>query len=161
MHVVNLDPAAEQFEYPVSFDVRELVSLGDVMEELGLGPNGGLLACMEYLEENLHEWLGEELEVRGGFVSLRLGAWSLGGRGGKWLREEGEGECLGAAARGKEWRTGMGFCIVRRSLRLLLSKMTTGPHAMAGGCVMSLCSILLRGHSCLVPPLQAALLRSR
>lgn len=29
-------------------DIRELVSLDDVMEELGLGPNGGLLYCMEY-----------------------------------------------------------------------------------------------------------------
>lgn len=65
VHVVNLDPAAEQFQYPVSFDIRDLVSLEDVMEELGLGPNGGLLYCMEYLEENLHEWLGEELESYG------------------------------------------------------------------------------------------------
>lgn len=29
-------------------DIRELVSLEDVMEELGLGPNGGLVYCMEY-----------------------------------------------------------------------------------------------------------------
>lgn len=29
-------------------DVRELISLDDVMEELGLGPNGGLVYCMEY-----------------------------------------------------------------------------------------------------------------
>lgn len=29
-------------------DIRELVSLEDVMEELGLGPNGGLMYCMEY-----------------------------------------------------------------------------------------------------------------
>ncbi|XP_022041481.1 GPN-loop GTPase 3 [Helianthus annuus] len=38
------------------------ISLDDVMEELGLGPNGGLLYCMEHLEENLDEWLNEELE---------------------------------------------------------------------------------------------------
>ncbi|GFR41654.1 hypothetical protein Agub_g2396 [Astrephomene gubernaculifera] len=65
IHVVNLDPAAESFQYPVSLDVRDLVSLEDVVEELGLGPNGGLLYCMEYLEENLHEWLGTELEGYG------------------------------------------------------------------------------------------------
>ena len=29
-------------------DIRELISLDDVMEELGLGPNGGLVYCMEY-----------------------------------------------------------------------------------------------------------------
>lgn len=34
------DPAAEAFQYPVSFDIRDLVSLEDVVEELGLGPNG-------------------------------------------------------------------------------------------------------------------------
>lgn len=64
-HVVNLDPAAEQFSYPVAFDVRDLISLDDVMEELQLGPNGGLLYCMEYLEEHLEDWLGEELEGYG------------------------------------------------------------------------------------------------
>ena len=34
------DPAAESFAYPVSFDVRDLITLEDVMEELQLGPNG-------------------------------------------------------------------------------------------------------------------------
>ncbi|KAI3803713.1 hypothetical protein L1987_31873 [Smallanthus sonchifolius] len=62
IHIVNLDPAAENFDYPVAMDIRELISLDDVMEELGLGPNGGLLYCMEHLEENLDEWLSEELE---------------------------------------------------------------------------------------------------
>ena len=34
------DPAAEDFAYPVAFDVRDLITVEDVMEELGLGPNG-------------------------------------------------------------------------------------------------------------------------
>ncbi|KAL0585389.1 hypothetical protein ABG067_004921 [Albugo candida] len=55
-YVVNLDPAAEQFEYPVAFDIRDLISVEDVMEELGYGPNGGLVYCMEYLVQNL-DWL--------------------------------------------------------------------------------------------------------
>jgi hypothetical protein len=29
-------------------DIRELINLDDVMEELGLGPNGALMYCMEY-----------------------------------------------------------------------------------------------------------------
>ncbi|KAL7225030.1 hypothetical protein ACSBR1_020333 [Camellia fascicularis] len=62
IHIVNLDPAAEIFNYPVAMDIRELISLDDVMEELGLGPNGGLLYCMEHLEQNLDEWLTEELD---------------------------------------------------------------------------------------------------
>ncbi|KAF6256362.1 hypothetical protein COO60DRAFT_1640782 [Scenedesmus sp. NREL 46B-D3] len=65
IHCINLDPAAEAFAYPVSIDIRDLVSLEDVMAELQLGPNGGLLYCMEYMEENLEEWLGEELEGYG------------------------------------------------------------------------------------------------
>jgi len=55
--VVNLDPAAEAFQYRLDADVRDLVSLDDVCgdESLGLGPNGGLVHCMEYLEDNLEE----------------------------------------------------------------------------------------------------------
>lgn len=38
--VVHADPAAEEFQYPVSFDIRDLVTLEDVIEECALGPNG-------------------------------------------------------------------------------------------------------------------------
>ena len=34
------DPAAEEFKYPVSIDVRDLITLDDVMSEMQLGPNG-------------------------------------------------------------------------------------------------------------------------
>lgn len=64
-HVVNLDPAADAFHYEVAADVRELVSLSDVMEELSLGPNGGLLYCMEFLENRLDDWLSEALDCYG------------------------------------------------------------------------------------------------
>ena len=36
------------FSLTLLADIRELISLDDVMEELGLGPNGGLIYCMEY-----------------------------------------------------------------------------------------------------------------
>jgi len=58
--VVNLDPAADSFKYRCDVDVRDLISLDEVQEELKLGPNGGLVYCMEYLVENL-DWLVEEL----------------------------------------------------------------------------------------------------
>lgn len=47
--VVNLDPAAEYFDYNPLVDIRELIHLDDVMEddELRFGPNGGLVFCME------------------------------------------------------------------------------------------------------------------
>lgn len=47
IHLFNLDPAAENFEYEPTIDIRELISLGDVMEEMDLGPNGGLVYCFE------------------------------------------------------------------------------------------------------------------
>ncbi|WVZ60271.1 hypothetical protein U9M48_010321, partial [Paspalum notatum var. saurae] len=62
IHIVNLDPAAEHFNYPVDMDIRELISLDDVMEEIGLGPNGGLIYCMEHLEDSLDDWFDEQLE---------------------------------------------------------------------------------------------------
>jgi GPN-loop GTPase len=51
---VNLDPAAEEFAHPPDLDIKELISLEDVMEEMGLGPNGGLVYCFEFLLENLN-----------------------------------------------------------------------------------------------------------
>ncbi len=36
------------------------LSGGGLQEELGLGPNGGLVYCMDYLESNL-DWLREQL----------------------------------------------------------------------------------------------------
>ncbi|CAN6478218.1 unnamed protein product [Victoria cruziana] len=62
VHIVNLDPAAENFNYPVAMDIRELIALEDVMEMMGLGPNGALIYCMEHLEDNLDDWLEEELQ---------------------------------------------------------------------------------------------------
>ncbi|AAS54374.1 AGL117Cp [Eremothecium gossypii ATCC 10895] len=59
-HIVNLDPAAEASEYEFTVDIRDLISLDDVMEELSLGPNGSLVYCFEYLLENL-DWLDEEI----------------------------------------------------------------------------------------------------
>lgn len=60
-YYVNLDPAAEDFAYQPDLDIKDLISLEDVMEELGLGPNGGLIYCFDYLLENL-EWLTDPLE---------------------------------------------------------------------------------------------------
>lgn len=59
--VVNLDPAAEYFDYKPLADIKELIQLDDAMEdEFNFGPNGGLVFCMEYLIENA-TWLAEEL----------------------------------------------------------------------------------------------------
>ncbi|EME42149.1 hypothetical protein DOTSEDRAFT_73065 [Dothistroma septosporum NZE10] len=58
---INLDPAAEDFAYEPDVDIKDLISLEDVMEELHLGPNGGLIYCFEFLMENL-DFLTDPLE---------------------------------------------------------------------------------------------------
>jgi len=62
INVVNLDPAAEVFNYQPMADIRDLIQLDDVMEdeELKFGPNGGLVFAMEFLLTN-PEWLEEAL----------------------------------------------------------------------------------------------------
>lgn len=62
IEVVNLDPAAEHFDYQPIVDIRDLIQLDDAMEdeELHFGPNGGLVFCLEFLIEN-QEWLKNQL----------------------------------------------------------------------------------------------------
>ena len=49
---INLDPAATDFTYEPDLDIRDLISLEDVMEEMSLGPNGGLIFSFEFLSQN-------------------------------------------------------------------------------------------------------------
>ena len=54
--VVNLDPANDAVPYESDVDLADLVSLDRVQAETGLGPNGGLVYCFEFLKSNL-DWL--------------------------------------------------------------------------------------------------------
>ncbi|KAI3635690.1 hypothetical protein MIR68_006328 [Amoeboaphelidium protococcarum] len=58
--MVNLDPAAEDTYYEPHVDIRELITVTDVMDELQYGPNGGLVYAMNYLIEEF-DWLEEEI----------------------------------------------------------------------------------------------------
>jgi len=60
INVVNIDPAADHFDYDCVADIRDLIHVHDVMkdEQLHYGPNGGLIFCMEYLIDHL-DWLEE------------------------------------------------------------------------------------------------------
>ena len=60
--VVNLDPANDNLPYKCAVDISDLITLSDVMDSLKLGPNGGLIYCMEYLEKNF-DWLQTQLET--------------------------------------------------------------------------------------------------
>ncbi|XP_060558648.1 GPN-loop GTPase 2-like [Ruditapes philippinarum] len=59
--VINLDPANDILPYKADIDISDLITISDVMDTLKLGPNGGLVYCMEYLEKNI-DWLKKELE---------------------------------------------------------------------------------------------------
>lgn len=62
--VINLDPANDVLPYTPDVDISDLITISDVMDTLKLGPNGGLVYCMEYLEKNL-DWLKNELAKLG------------------------------------------------------------------------------------------------
>lgn len=69
----NLDPANDNITYDAAFDVRDLVSVEDVMEREELGPNGGVLWAMEELEANF-DWLEEHLDECGMFDCQQMTA---------------------------------------------------------------------------------------
>lgn len=63
--VINLDPANEHFGYDCAIDIRDLVSVADVMEMENLGPNGAMVFSMELLCKNV-DWLIEQLDALDG-----------------------------------------------------------------------------------------------
>ncbi|KAE8649883.1 hypothetical protein Csa_012880 [Cucumis sativus] len=58
--VINLDPANDSLPYECAVNIEDLIKLSDVMMEHSLGPNGGLVYCMDYLENNI-DWLQARL----------------------------------------------------------------------------------------------------
>ena len=49
---VNLDPGAENLPYEPDVDIRDWISLKEVMDAHGLGPNGAQIACADMLALN-------------------------------------------------------------------------------------------------------------
>ena len=67
---VNLDPGAERVHYDAEFDVRDLISLTEVMDEYDLGPNGAQILAADLLAaqagevaDQLHTLSGEMMIV--------------------------------------------------------------------------------------------------
>jgi GTPase SAR1 family protein len=50
---VNLDPGAEALAYVPDIDIRDWVSMSEVMEEFGLGPNGAQIAAADLMAINI------------------------------------------------------------------------------------------------------------
>lgn len=59
--VVNLDPANDRLTYDCQLNIFDLINIEDVMVNCNLGPNGSLIYCMEFLEQNI-DWLVENLQ---------------------------------------------------------------------------------------------------
>jgi len=49
---VNLDPGAENLPYEPDVDIRDWISLEEIMETHGLGPNGAQIACADMVALN-------------------------------------------------------------------------------------------------------------
>ncbi|MCL5989151.1 MAG: ATP/GTP-binding protein, partial [Candidatus Thermoplasmatota archaeon] len=50
--LVNLDPGAEYIPYDADYDIREMISLNDVMSQYNLGPNGAQIVASDLITEN-------------------------------------------------------------------------------------------------------------
>lgn len=59
--ILNLDPGALKLPYEPDIDIRDYVSLKNIMEEYGLGPNGALVAASDMIAVSLDN-IKEELE---------------------------------------------------------------------------------------------------
>lgn len=49
---VNLDPGAENLPYIPDVDIRDWISLKEIMDNYGLGPNGAQIACADMIALN-------------------------------------------------------------------------------------------------------------
>ncbi len=49
---INLDPGAENLPYLPDVDIRDWISLNEIMESYGLGPNGAQIACADMIALN-------------------------------------------------------------------------------------------------------------
>ena len=58
---INLDPGAERVHYDPEFDVRDLISLSDVMSEYDLGPNGAQILAADLVAAQAED-VFEEIE---------------------------------------------------------------------------------------------------
>jgi len=53
--IVNLDPGAENLVYTPDVDIRDWISLREVMDSHGLGPNGAQIACADLMAVNMDD----------------------------------------------------------------------------------------------------------
>lgn len=74
---INLDPAAEDFSYEPDLDIKDLISVEDVMEEMDLGPNGGLIYCFEYGMIDAATSYADEMSLSDSFLRTSISSQRL------------------------------------------------------------------------------------
>jgi GTPase SAR1 family protein len=65
---VNLDPGAEYMPYNAEIDVREYISLQDIMSQYSLGPNGAQIVAADLLLENVDKIESQLKELQDYYV---------------------------------------------------------------------------------------------
>ncbi|XP_012256565.2 GPN-loop GTPase 2 [Athalia rosae] len=68
--IINIDPANENMKYVPKVDISELIRHDEVMTTLGLGPNGALIYCMEFLETNVNWLIGKLLNLKDHYIII-------------------------------------------------------------------------------------------
>lgn len=53
--LVNLDPGVDKLPYDADIDIREWISLDEVMDEYNLGPNGAQIAAADLMAMNINK----------------------------------------------------------------------------------------------------------
>jgi hypothetical protein len=66
---INLDPGAERVHYDPEFDVRDLISLAEVMDRYDLGPNGAQILAADLVAAQADEIM-DELEGLSGDMMI-------------------------------------------------------------------------------------------
>ncbi len=55
--VINMDPGADALPYEADIDIREWISLEEVMQEYNLGPNGAQIVAADLMAVNINKML--------------------------------------------------------------------------------------------------------
>ncbi|MFO7678162.1 MAG: ATP/GTP-binding protein [Thermoplasmatota archaeon] len=68
--IVNLDPGAENLPYEPDVDVRDWISLQEVMETNDLGPNGAQIACADMIALNTEDIKKSILSFKSDYIII-------------------------------------------------------------------------------------------
>ena len=67
---VNLDPGTDKLAYRADIDIREWISLGEVMDEYSLGPNGAQVVAADLMAMNINKLTAVLDEYKTKFVLI-------------------------------------------------------------------------------------------